>query len=111
MMVWLLPHTAGTKSASYIERRLTMPEQESPIIYYKSGTNTGLPGWDVMLVSQRNKVSVVLARDADGTIIRKIDYSLWEEVGNEEALRVYRKYFENRDRLREQEAASEDDSD
>ena len=85
-----------------------MPEQESPIIY-KSGMIPGLPGWDVMLVLQRNKgVSVALARDANGTIIRNIDYNLWEEVSNEEALRVYRKYFDDRDNAYEEKAASED---
>ena len=85
---------------------------EQPIIY-KSGTSTGLgAGWDVMIVAQRNKGSVALARDANGKIMRKIDSvpEIWEVIRDEETLWACRESFDDRDRLREQKAAAEDDS-
>lgn len=65
-----------------------------------------------MIVGQRNKGSVALARDANGTIIRKIDSvpEQWVVVRDEETLRACRESFDDRDRLREQKAMAEDDS-
>ena len=86
------------------------PPRQPPIVY-KSGMSPGLgAGWDVMIVSQRNKGSVALARDAKGTIIRKIDTApeTWVVVRDEETLRACRKSFDDRDRLREQKAAAEE---
>jgi hypothetical protein len=84
------------------------PEKQ-PIIY-KSGTSPALgAGWDVMLV-QTGKGSVALARDANGEIMRKADSvpETWEVVRDEETLRVCRKYFDHRDKMREEQAAAED---
>jgi hypothetical protein len=80
------------------------PEQQSPTtIEYHSGTNKGLGrGWDVMTVVSRGKDradSVVIARDASGTIVRRTDYNQWEVVSDEETLRVCRGRFDHRDRL------------
>lgn len=84
---------------------------EAPIIY-SPRTSLGLgAGWEVLQVAQRNKWTVTLARDATGKIMLKIDSvpERWKEINDEETLRLYRKYFGNRDRLREQKAAAEDE--
>jgi uncharacterized protein YbdZ (MbtH family) len=84
------------------------PEEQSVI--YKSGTSPPLgAGWDVMLV-QSSKGSAAFARDGNGTIMRKIDRvpETWEVVRDEETLRACRKYFDHRDKLREEQAAAED---
>lgn len=45
--------------------------------------------------------SVVIARDASGTIVRKIDSvpETWEIIADEEILRVCRERFDHRDKL------------
>ena len=64
------------------------------------------PGWDVMHViysyedhGLRTANSFVIARDANGSVIRKIDSvpEQWEVVHDEETLRGYRERFDNRD--------------
>jgi hypothetical protein len=86
--------------------------EEQPIIY-RSGTSLGLgAGWDLMHVTQRNKVSFVLARDANRTVMRKIDSvpETWEVIRDEEMSRLARKCFDDRDKAREERSADEDDS-
>jgi hypothetical protein len=84
------------------------PEKQSPTtVTYLSGTSHGLgPGWDVMHViygyedhGLRTANSFVIARDANGSVIRKIDSvpEQWEVVHDEETLRGYRERFDNRD--------------
>lgn len=75
-----------------------------------SGTSPAIgAGCDVMLV-QSSKGSVVLARDANGTITRKTDSvpETWEVVRDEETLRVCRKCFDDLDKSREEKVAAED---
>ena len=93
------------------------PERQSPtIVIYRSGTSEALgAGWDVMQVVYRHEDrgvmhtanSVVIARDASGTIVRKTDILLdrWEVVSDEETSRAYRECFDNRDRLAAEKAA------
>ena len=91
------------------------PEKQSPAtVTYRSRTSEALgPGWDVLEVSRKRKDhgvmctnSVFIARDAGGTIIRKIDGApeRWVLVRDEETLRVCRERFDHRDRLAAQEA-------
>jgi hypothetical protein len=79
--------------------------QQHPItVTYKSGTHP-TQGWDVMQViySQGGRAlnSFVIARDAAGTIVRKIDSfpEQWEIINNADDLRGFQRCFEERDRL------------
>jgi|SRR5579872_843884 len=86
------------------------PQKLESLQITSSGTSPALgAGWDVMLV-QSSKGSVVLARDANGTIMRKTDSvpDTWEVVRDEETLRVCRKCFDDLDKSREEKAAAED---
>ena len=79
-------------------------------VTYRSGTSEGLgAGWDVMQVVYRREDSghmriansFVIARDAVGKIIRKIDSfpEQWEVVNDEEMLHGFQHCFDERDRL------------
>jgi hypothetical protein len=84
-----------------------MPEPElTTTVAYYSGTDAVLgAGWDVMRVVIRREDgeqnSLVIARDAGGNIIRKIDLILdrWEVLTDEEDLKQCRHLFDERDRL------------
>jgi hypothetical protein len=88
------------------------PEKQSPAtVTYLSGTSAALgPEWDVMQVAYRSigiGASHTIARNASGTIIRKIDSSpkRWVVVNDEDSLRAYREWFDNRDGLLAEKAA------
>jgi hypothetical protein len=95
----------------YLEGMQT-PEQSPTTVIYRSGTSEALgAGWDVMHVVYQRKYhgvmhtanSVIVARDANGTIIRKIDIDQWVLVRDEETLRAYRECW---DRLAEEAAGA-----
>jgi hypothetical protein len=86
-------------------------------VTYRSGINEKLgPDWDVMQVVyhreehgvKRIPNSFMIARDMGGTIIRKTDIILdrWEVVRDEELLEAFQQFFENRDKLLAETAAS-----
>jgi hypothetical protein len=74
---------------------------------YRSGTSEGLGvGWDVLQVIQRREDSgvriansVLIARDASGTIMRGTDLNRWEIIKAPDDLRVFQNFFDERDRL------------
>jgi hypothetical protein len=86
-----------------------------PTVNYPSGTSATLgPEWGVLEVASKRKdhgvmrtSSVVIARDARGTIIRQVDSSpeQWVVIHNPETLRAYRKWFDTKDRLAAGKAA------
>ena len=95
------------------------PEKQSPTtLIYRSGTSQALaPDWDVLEVSRKRKDhgvtstnSVFIARDAGGTIVRKVDSApeKWVLVSDEETLRVCQGRFDHRDRLAVEEAEDAD---
>jgi hypothetical protein len=77
-------------------------------VIYKSGTHP-TQGWDVMQVIYRQEEngakrivnSIVIARDAAGTIVRKTDivFDRWEIIKDPDDLRGFQKCFDDRDRL------------
>ena len=79
-------------------------------VKYRSGSHHDLGiEWDAMQVAFCGEVegverivdSFVIARKADGTIIRKVDllFPLWEIVSDEADLQESQKHFMGRDRL------------
>jgi hypothetical protein len=91
-----------------------MPAQElKTTVTYRSGSSEALgPAWDAMQVlfsrSDGERNSFMIARNAGGEIIRKIDIMLdrWEVVTDEEELRDFRHCFDERDRLAAETAAN-----
>lgn len=90
-----------------------MAEPAISTVVYKSATHP-TEGWDVMQVIGKFENghvanAYVIARAADGTILRKTDVVLdwWEIVADEEDLRWYRFRFHERDRLAAETAAKE----
>jgi hypothetical protein len=61
---------------------------------------------DPAFATKRVSHSFVIARDANETILRKTDLLLdrWETTTDEDDLRFFRSLFNNRDKLRMEEA-------
>ena len=87
-----------------------MIEPKITQVVYRSGIHQ-TQGWDVLQVifqyddpttgAKRPADVYVTARDGNGNILRKTDILLdrWEIITDEDDLRVFRKHFDERDRL------------
>jgi hypothetical protein len=87
---------------------------EPTSVIYRSGAHP-TENWEVMQViyqhedatgAKRFGNSLVIARAADGAVLRKTDIVLerWEIVTNEEDLRFFKWHFDERDRLAAEQA-------
>lgn len=110
--IWLEMVRIALATLRCYSQSMSEPELTTTMIY-RSGTNPVLgAGWDVMQVlchrSDGERNSFMIARDADGTIIRKTDIMLdrWEVVNDEKDLRDFRHCFDERDRLAAEAAAN-----
>lgn len=98
-----------------------MENEQSPrrIVYRPAKSGSLGPEWEVIQVIlqceegglTRTSASVVLARHANGNIIRKTGNlpDRWEQIIDEDALRACQELFGNRDRLAVQNSDHSDD--